>query len=50
MKEAACTMTQEEIDSKGMGHRYHKRRSDKSQRLGFICKAISGGPKVRAED
>ena len=46
----ACTMTQEEIDSEGLGHVVHKRSSNRGQRPGLTCKAITGGPKVRAED
>ena len=46
----ACTRTQEEIDQDGLGHVVHKRRSNRGQRPGLTCKAITGGPKVRAED
>ena len=46
----ACTMSQDEINAEGLSHVVHKRRYKNGSRPGLTCKAITGGPAVRAED
>ena len=46
----ACSMSQEEIDREGLTHVVHRRRFRMGARPGLTCKAITGGPEVRAED
>ena len=46
----ACSMSQEDIDKEGLTHVVHKRRFRMGARPCLTCKAITGGPKVRAED
>ena len=40
----ACSMSQQEIDSEGLGDVVHSRRFKAGARPGLTCKAIIGGP------
>ena len=46
----ACSMTQAEIDAENLTEVVNSRRAKKGTRPGLTCPAITGGPKVRAED
>ena len=46
----ACAMTQKEVDKEGLTHVVPRRRFNQGTRPGLTCPAITGGPKVRAED
>ena len=46
----ACSMSQEQINKEGLTNVVHIRRNTKGARPGLTCKAITGGPVVRAED
>ena len=46
----ACTMSQEEINSRGMSHVVHKRRYKTGSRPGLKCEAITCGPVVKTEN
>ena len=43
-------MSQTEIDAENLTHVVNTRREKKGIRPGLTCPAITGGPKVRAED